>query len=914
VPIFVEIAPGGNPESDGSDWVWTEITADVRNRDGIVITDGRGDEGNLVDAKDIRFTLNNGASRVPATLGQIGCYSPRNPAGPYWGKLRKNMPVRVGIRSADDEFDRTVASGWGSADWGGDWGVTGTASNASVSGGVASRTFPTENTAQLHWVSGGGGTDTDSTMKVATPNTVTGASLVIGIAARIPADQSSNYYIGWLEFTSSGGLGVKIRRFHNTAGNTDLAVLNPIPSVTYTPGTYVNVRFQADGAKLRLKVWKEADPEPDAWTISAEDTWITAGGDTGIYMWRVNGNTNATGPHFRVKSFHTKSVEAVANVTELPVRWDITARDSWAPVRAAGVLRRLTQGPKSLNSPLFNQSRKQPGMVGLWMLEDGPTATELAAADPYNGPAELEGGYTLGSDTSLPGAKTTLRLTDGFSRARGTFARRNGGTGFSFMFFVRCDSPPTQEHEIVKIVTGGFGGVGYVRLRIAPGGVMYAYGYGGTDNAVIFSQGVSTDLTWADWTAVQMETETVGSTVNWSIILHKVGASTGFGAFGGSVAASGPSVRSTLSSWQLTGNGEAGISFSTIYGGTNALPFVDSGFALVSNGYQGETAGARLVRVFAEAGIPFSLERAVSTVKMGYQPQGDALTVARDCEKADGGILYERGVGLAYRPRYNRYNRPVELSLDLAQGHFEDAWDPTDDDRYEANDVTITRTNGGSARSVDEARIALVGRYEKPDTINVFKDADLPAQASWRRALGTVDTPRWPRFRFNFRRNFDLTKAWRYRTFGARMQAVNEPVQIKGTKPDVIIEGYTQTLRTDEWTVEVNTSPAEGYAVGVYGSSRYDAIGSVLVANKAGGSGGTYSTNTPTFYVNTPGVQWSTTPGYTLDIGGEEVTVTSVFSSGADQGINVTRAVNGVAKTHVAGEEVHIADARRFAL
>lgn len=910
VPLFVEFAPGGDPDSDGSDWVWVDITDDVRNSRGVRIEDGRQDEANLVDARTIELDLNNGPSNVASTLGEIGCYSPRNPAGPYVGRLRKNTPLRVGIRSSDDEFDRTVSNGWGSADWGGDWTVSGTASQAAVSAGVATRDFPTANVTQGHRLIGGGGMNTDTVMECATPNAVTGTgSLVCGVIAR--SVDTGNFYSGWVEFKPSALLAAKIERFSTgPEGTAELAASNPIPAVTYTTGEYVSVRFQVDGGHLRLKVWKSADPEPDAWTLTVQDSYLTQGGDVGVFMWRVSGNTNATGPHFQVRSFHTKSVEAVANITELPVRWNMTATDSWAPVKAAGTLRRLGQGPTALKSPLYNQLVHQAGITGLWMGEDGAGATELAPSDPYNAPAALEGNYTTAAESTLPGALTTFKLNDGAARARGKFARGNSGSGFSFMAFFKFDTDPVAEHEICKLTTGLFGAVGTVRIKVNAGGVMSVTGYGGTDDAVVFTGAADTDLDFSEWTAFQLETETSGGNINWTMIVHKVGAGTGFGAWGGSVSGS---TNAKIRGWQLTGNNSSPVAFSTIYGGSDVLPFVDSGFALVSNGYQGETAGDRMVRVFAEAGIPFVLEPG-ETSEMGYQPPGDALSVARDCEATDLGILYEGGVGLIYRPRRARYNRPVEMELDLREGQFAAAWEPIDDDRFEKNDVTVTRAGGGSARAVKDSRVDEVGRYVDPVTINPFRDSDLVDQATWRVNLGTVDDLRWPRFEMNFRRNFDLTRDWRYRSFGFRMTATGEPSQITGSPPDVIVEGTSQTIRNEEWTAECFTSPAQGYAVAVYGESRYEARDSVTVANKAGGSGGVYSTTDTVIYANTPGIQWGTQYPYNIKIGYEEMTVTGVAVSGSDQALTVTRSVNGVVRTHGAGEKVLLADRRRIGL
>ena len=101
------------------DGVWTDITEDVRlgsadSGGGISIVRGRPNESAIAEPTQVNFTLNNGVSKVPATLGESGCYSARNPVGPYWRKLGRNLPVRIGLSRRYDDFDRTVGDGWGS--------------------------------------------------------------------------------------------------------------------------------------------------------------------------------------------------------------------------------------------------------------------------------------------------------------------------------------------------------------------------------------------------------------------------------------------------------------------------------------------------------------------------------------------------------------------------------------------------------------------------------------------------------------------------------------------------------------------------------------------------------------------------------------------------------------------------------
>lgn len=67
------------------DGAWLDISVDVRQSDGVQISRGRPDEASSADPSTCTLTLNN----------RLGKYSPRNPTGPYYGKIGRNTPIRV---------------------------------------------------------------------------------------------------------------------------------------------------------------------------------------------------------------------------------------------------------------------------------------------------------------------------------------------------------------------------------------------------------------------------------------------------------------------------------------------------------------------------------------------------------------------------------------------------------------------------------------------------------------------------------------------------------------------------------------------------------------------------------------------------------------------------------------------------
>lgn len=163
---------------------------------------------------------------------------------------------------ASDTFERSVSSGWGTADTGQTWSVTGTASNYSVSNGagrvlVTSTAFRTANLstfrAQNINVSGQIWTDT----------LPTGAYQAGGVAFRIQS--ATDYNFALLRFNpGSGNIFLEIY----SAVASVLTLAGSIPMATlYVPGTKVNLAIQAQGPEVKAKAWLESETEPDFWML-----------------------------------------------------------------------------------------------------------------------------------------------------------------------------------------------------------------------------------------------------------------------------------------------------------------------------------------------------------------------------------------------------------------------------------------------------------------------------------------------------------------------------------------------------------------------------------------------------------------------------------------------------------------------
>lgn len=893
--VKVYIAPGANPVTP-SEWVWVDITEDVRVDQGVTIEVGRADEGNQVDASKCSLTVNNGASKVANTLGTVGCYSPRNPSGPYSGSLRRGTPLRVGVQRGPDVFDRTSASGWGTSTGGLVWGHTSTAS-WSVTPGAGTVSLAA-NTAAFAILAGATAADVDVESCVSMSAVATGAAWVSATVVRYT--NTSNHYRLHTEFGLGGDIQVKITK---TIGGvtSDLTSLSSAVT-TYTPGQLICTRAQAIGSTLRIRCWQDGTDEPITWHAEADDTDLTGvgtdltGSGTGLYEWRVGGNTNVSiAPS--VTEYTMEAIRYLGTVPEWPARWDMSSNDATAPVVASGILRRLQQGASPLRSPLTRQLlRYSP--AGYWPLEDGENSRSAASA-LTGGSAATVTDVTFAADDTLDGAGPVLKLNSTSSRV---VARMLGNAdtpdGYAGMVIFKLASLPGSTVQMAYLYSTGT----VARWTIAVTAIAIVVSGVQSDGTSVVSDTALYGVDPTDWVAIQLETEEAGGNVDWALTWHQVGETT-FGGVSGTYAGTAQ---------KLTGVTLAGAqdwAFGHLWLGDNDLPFVADSFSLVSSGYAGETASDRFARLCAEEGVPVLAYAAdVDSEPMGIQRLDTFVNLLRAVESADQGVITERGAGLAYRPRAARYNLPVLQALDFGSGHVADPPEPTDDDQRIRNDWTLTRDGGSTVNVVDSDHVDEHGRYDASETVNVETDDVLVDHASWRLHLGTWDELRWPSITLDLAAKTTLISNWCKVAPGSRITIDNPPAQLLGTEIDLTVEGYTEVLSPYGWDVTVNCSPARAWDVAELDDEEtaLDTDGSTLDSGISD-SDTTLSVATASAAAGSP--LWSTDPAdFPTDgwIGAERVTVNSITGSSSPQTWDVDRGIGGVALAHDAGTEVRL--------
>lgn len=188
-----------------------------------------------------------------------------------------------------DDFDRTVTSGWGSADIGGAWTTT-TPGKFAVNGQVGTMSVAAGATVKT-WLGDLVWTSADVQATVSTDKAPAGSGPWVLVQARRVTDDL--HYAARVKLNGDGTVGL-----HVTAGDGTAIAGGMVEGLTFTGGERLRVRVQAEGTSpttLRAKVWAEGDPEPAVWNVEATDTTegLQTAGTIGIRAYLPGSATNA---------------------------------------------------------------------------------------------------------------------------------------------------------------------------------------------------------------------------------------------------------------------------------------------------------------------------------------------------------------------------------------------------------------------------------------------------------------------------------------------------------------------------------------------------------------------------------------------------------------------------------------------
>lgn len=909
---------------------WTDVTDWVYTRKPITIERGRKNEGKQVDPSRCELTLNN----------KDGRWSSRKPDGPYYGEIGRNTQVRVSVNAGDSYLATTgtTASGTGAStpdaaalDITGDidirldatldnWMASGSvelAGKGAVAGNQRSWLLLMRNR-RLHFEWSTAGTSTiekDSTVEL--PPLPSGR-----MAVRVTLDVNNGAAGNTVTFYTAqtlAGPWVQLGDPVITAGTT--SIFNSSAALRVGEG-WSDLGFASSSGKihkfeLRNGLGGSAVANPD-FTIQAPG--VTSFADGTGKTWTVGANTTISNTKTRF----------TGEISEWPVRWDVSGEDVEVTAEAQGILRRIGQGNSPLASALLRHISAS-GPIECWPLTDGDQTTR--------------GASLVGGTPMFPNVEVG---TTAFGWAAGKLAdwiepvalipAETDGTILGYV----PDNAAAASGWSVDFFRSGVGAD--ESLTVGDRGqstssdprIGWNVQFNAAANTVVLSGVSVSDTSSSATTLVTVSlagiftdaphhvrlTVTPGASSAWELFLD--GVSRGSGTY----APISKAVRSIRVGWFLAAvtSNIPSIGYVTYWGPTT--PSAATTYAALI-GNQGEAAAVRAERLCTEAGITFRPSGVPgATTPLGPQLQQTFLEVLQDAADADAGAVYEdrEDVALRFRDRNGLYNQTVRLALDYAaDGEVAPPLEPVDDDQLVRNHVTVTRAGGITAPPaiLESGPLSVqappdgVGIYDEALTLSLYSDDQPEQHAAWRMHMGTWDEARYPVVRVDLAAAPHLIEDATSIDVGDRLTISNPPAWLPPDTIDLLAQGYTEVIgHPNDWDIRYNCTPAGPWTVGVVEDDvlgRPDTEGCVT-------NGSTSSSSAVLNVTSAAEPRWidsATYPShfpFDLQVGPEVMRATSCTGTALSQTFGVTRGINGVQVTHASGTPVSLAHPWRPAL
>lgn len=175
-----------------------------------------------------------------------------------------------------DTFERTVSSGWGTADTGGSW-TTSWGPDTSVSSGKGRLSLP--NNGSLVTVSIPGTSsvaDAQATVRVSSNKIFTSTNAWAEVRLRKQSGADTSYLVrfNWLSDES-----ITLGLYRRSAGSVFTVTADTtVSGLTNVADREFWVKFQVEGTNLRARAWEYGTSEPSTWAVTGTDSNITAAG------------------------------------------------------------------------------------------------------------------------------------------------------------------------------------------------------------------------------------------------------------------------------------------------------------------------------------------------------------------------------------------------------------------------------------------------------------------------------------------------------------------------------------------------------------------------------------------------------------------------------------------------------------
>lgn len=251
------------------------------------------------------------------------------------------------------------------------------------------------------------------------------------------------------------------------------------------------------------------------------------------------------------------------------------------------------------------------------------------------------------------------------------------------------------------------------------------------------------------------------------------------------------------------------------------------------DGFWGDSTGTRASRILTWAGVPTSQQACESG--RSYLDVQDLATLApldliQECEDSEDGVFFIATDGTAtFHGRDHTWNQASAFTL--TAGQYDDDLSPVLDDYGVMNDVTVSAPNAADARATDATSVADIGTYANSvDTALIADQAE--GHARYLLQLYKDPMVRWPSVTVDVLTQTSVRAGVIGAEVGTVFTVSGLPTQAPASSVTLIVQGWEETLKTDEQSISFNTSvlPSWQQSVMVLGDATRGVIGSNYLA------------------------------------------------------------------------------------
>jgi hypothetical protein len=222
-----------------------------------------------------------------------------------------------------------------------------------------------------------------------------------------------------------------------------------------------------------------------------------------------------------------------------------------------------------------------------------------------------------------------------------------------------------------------------------------------------------------------------------------------------------------------------------------------------------ESSDARFGRIAGYGGITTSgLPTGVATMGAQATSGATALEALKKVARTEGSFAFVTQAGaLTFQGRQQRYHEAVGLTLAAS----DIAPPPIRRDRQGiANEITVTREGGASQTVVDSTSQTAIGRFDGGSfEVSPSTDDDALQSANWQVQNRKTTRTRLPDLTVDLYRQTSTTVVAQClsATISTKAQVTGLPANAPASTMTLFVEGYTETIGYDRWSMSFYTSP-----------------------------------------------------------------------------------------------------------